>query len=261
MEITPENVTSLGVLWCTSCHRDVLRISYGSNPVLDIKDQLYYKGRILNLLREQVTDFAKEEWRDGVIMAIFRDPNPFTPPFVDMQSLSFYGSRDYHTLHWIVIYNMLRYLPGGIQSIKLFALGCADLMNAAHSLTKPLFPIVDVEGNVTLFPPPLRAFPFPADPSEKIELGFRDLQSSHPPVKDTIVESFNLLSLYSTMLQWRYCQQLDPSDCDRFADFRNQVHHTLFGLPDERDPLETVLEIRDLSTDDFSVSYELFLAD
>lgn len=90
-------------LWSASCHRDVLRISYGSNSVLDTKDQLYYKGRILSLLHEHVADFTKEEWRDGVIIATLylavnetdrrdpsRDPNPFTPHFVDLQSLSFY---------------------------------------------------------------------------------------------------------------------------------------------------------------------------
>lgn len=122
-------------LWAASCHRDVLRISYGSDPVLDVQDQLYYKGRILNLLREHVVDFFKEEWRDGIIMSILylavnetvrrdlsRDPSPFTPPFVDMQSLSFYGSRDYHTTHWNVICDMLRQL-GGTHTIKLFALG------------------------------------------------------------------------------------------------------------------------------------------
>lgn len=103
--------------------------------MLDIKDQLYYKGRILRLLREHVTDFTKEEWRDGIIMAILylavneterrdlsRDSSPFTPPFQDMQMLSFYGSRDYHTMHWGVICNLLAQL-GGIQSIKLFGVG------------------------------------------------------------------------------------------------------------------------------------------
>jgi hypothetical protein len=122
-------------LWAASYHRDVLRISYGADPVLDSKDQLYYKGLILSMLREHVTEFTKEEWRDGVIMAILylavneterreltRDPSPFTPPFTDMQSLSFYGSRDYHVMHWGVICNLLAQL-GGIQTIKLFALG------------------------------------------------------------------------------------------------------------------------------------------
>jgi hypothetical protein len=80
-------------------------------------------------------DYTNEEWRDGVILAILhlavnettrrdlsRDPSPFTPPFVDMQSLSFYGSRDYHSMHWNVICHLLRQL-GGIHTIKLFALG------------------------------------------------------------------------------------------------------------------------------------------
>lgn len=135
----------------------------------------------------------------------------------------------------------------------------ADLMNAAHSLTKPLFPIVDVEGNVTTFLPPLHAFPFPGDPSRQTKLGFRVLLLSHPPVKEAIVDVFLHLSLYSTMVQRRYGQSLEPSHCDRFADFRNQVHHTLFSLPDENDPPETVFDMGDLPPDDLSVSHELYL--
>ncbi|RHZ63604.1 uncharacterized protein CDV56_107578 [Aspergillus thermomutatus] len=269
------NLLIYSTLWAASCHRDVLRISYGSNPVLDTKDQLYYKGRLLRLLRDHVADYTKEEWRDGVILAILhlavnettrrdlsRDPSPFTPPFVDMQSLSFYGSRDYHTLHWDVICNLLRQL-GGIQSIKLYALGwlitIADLMKAAHSLTKPLFPRVDVEGNEINLPSPLQVFPLPDDPSTRRNVGFRDLRAPCPPVKETIVDVFLHLSEYSTLVQWYYNRLLDPSNCDRFADVRNQVHHALFSLPDEHDPVETVLEMCDLSPDDLSVSHGLYL--
>jgi hypothetical protein len=132
-------------------------------------------------------------------------------------------------------------------------------MNAAHSLTKPLFPMVDVEGNVTYFLPPLRPFPFPGDPSRVTKLGFRSLLSARPPVKEGIVDVFLHLSVYSTLIQGRYRQQLDPEDCDRFADFRNQVHHAFFSLPNENDPVETVLDACDLSPDDTFVSHELYL--
>jgi hypothetical protein len=132
-------------------------------------------------------------------------------------------------------------------------------MNAAHSLTKPVFPIVEVEGNVTTFLPPLHAFPFPGDPSRQTKLGFRVLLSTHPPVKDAIVDVFLHLSLYSTIVQRRYGQNIEPSDCDRLADFRNQVHHTLFSLPDEQDPPETVFEMGYLTPGDVSVTHELYL--
>ncbi|KAF7125591.1 hypothetical protein CNMCM5793_001830 [Aspergillus hiratsukae] len=269
------NILIYTTLWAASCHRDVLRISYGFNPVLDTRDQLYYKGRLLRLLRNHVADYTNEEWRDGVILAILhlavnettrrdlsRDPSPFTPPFVDMQSLSFYGSRDYHSMHWNVICLLLRQL-GGIQSIKLYALGwlitIADLMKAAHALTKPLFPRVDVEGNAINLPSPLRVFPLPDDPSTKQNLGFRDLLSARPRVQGPIVDVFLHLSEYSTLVQWYYNRSLDPSTCDRFADVRNQVHHAIFSLPDEHDPVETVLELCELSPDDFSVSHGLYL--
>lgn len=131
-------------------------------------------------------------------------------------------------------------------------------MSAAHSLTKPLFPLFDVEGNVTYFLPPLRAFPFPGDPSRVTKLGFRNLLSARPPVKEGIVNVFLHLSVYSTLIQGRYRQQIDPEDCDRFADFRNQVHHGLFSLPNEHDPVEAILDTGDSSADTF-VSHELYL--
>ncbi len=131
-------------------------------------------------------------------------------------------------------------------------------MNAAHSLTKPLFQMVDVEGNVATYPPPLRAYSSLGDPSEQIGHGFRELQCSCPPVKDSIVDVFQLLSLYSTLLQWCYNHQLGPADCDGFADFRNHVHHTLFSLPDEHDPLDDVLDMGQ-STDELPVSHELYV--
>lgn len=135
----------------------------------------------------------------------------------------------------------------------------SDLMSAAHSLTKPLFPLVDVEGNVNYFLPPLRAFPFPGDPSRITKLGFRSLLSARPPVKERIVDVFLHLSVYSTLIQGRYRQQIDPADCDRFADFRNSVHHALFGLPNEHDPVENILDTCDLSSEDTSASHELYL--
>ncbi|KAF4164736.1 hypothetical protein CNMCM6936_008789 [Aspergillus lentulus] len=269
------NILIYTTLWAASCHRDVLRISYGSNPVLDTRDQLYYKGRLLRLLRDHVADYTNEEWRDGVILAILhlavnettrrdlsRDPSPFTPPFVNMQSLSFYGSRDYHSMHWNVICHLLRQL-GGIQTVKLFALGwlitIADLMKAAHALTKPLFPRVDVEGNEINLPSPLRVFPLPDDSSTTKNVGFRYLLSVCPPVQGPIVDVFLHLCEYSTLVQWYYNRHLDRSDCDSFADVRNQVHHAIFSLPDEQDPVESVLDMRDLSPDDFSVSHGLYL--
>jgi hypothetical protein len=132
-------------------------------------------------------------------------------------------------------------------------------MKAAHALTKPLFPMVDVEGNEINLPSPLQLFPLPDDPSTKPNLGFRDLLSTRPPVHATLVDVFLHLSEHSTLVQWYYNRSLDPSNYDHFADVRNQVHHAIFSLPDEDDPVETVLELCDLSPDDFSVSHGLYL--
>ncbi|GAB1197573.1 hypothetical protein APSETT444_006871 [Aspergillus pseudonomiae] len=123
-------------LWSASYHRDVLRISYGApDPALETKEQLYYKGLVLNTLHSHVADYTDETWRDSVIMSVLylavndlvkgkvaRDATPFTPPFVNLQSLSFYGSREYHDMHWTFIQTLLKRL-GGIHSIRLFGLG------------------------------------------------------------------------------------------------------------------------------------------
>ncbi|EPS27123.1 hypothetical protein PDE_02065 [Penicillium oxalicum 114-2] len=261
------------ILWSASCHRDTLRLSYGSNSTLNTCDQLYYKGRLLSLVREHVADFGREEWRDGIIMAILfmamneterrdlgRDANPFEPPFIHMQSLSFYGSRDFHQLHWNVVCDILTQL-GGIHRIKLFALGwlasLADLMNAAHTLSKPNFPMVDVQGHVSYFAPSLRAFPIPFHMPQKN--GFKELLSAHPPVKEGIVDVFRRLSLYSTLLQWTCTHQPDSADFDRLADFRYVVHHTLLSLPDERDPIDAILHLADSPADKCIASHELYL--
>jgi hypothetical protein len=116
-----------------------------------------------------------------------------------------------------------------------------------------------VEGNEINLPSPLRVFPLPDDASTIKRLGFKDLLSSCPPVQEPIVDVFLHLSEYSTLVQWYYNRHLDPSDCDSFADVRNQVHHAIFNLPDEQDPVESVLDMCNLSPDDFSVSHGLYL--
>ncbi|KAE8393122.1 hypothetical protein BDV23DRAFT_192047 [Aspergillus alliaceus] len=245
-------------LWAASYHRDILRISYGSSdPVLETKEQLYYKGLVLRTLYSDVADYENEERRDGVIMCILylavndcvkkkvaRDTSPFTPPFVDLQYLSFYGSREYHSTHWGFIQTLLGRL-GGIHSIRLYGLGwllsIADLMFAAHSLTKPKYPLVDVQGRVYNPPSPLGVFQVSSKPPTPVMSGFQDLLSLTPPVKEEIVGVFIHLGEFSEVVQL-YCNgDLDVSTMDLIADIRNQVHHKLFGLPDEHDRAECII--------------------
>ncbi|KAF7714508.1 Fungal transcription factor [Penicillium ucsense] len=261
------------VFWSTSCHRETLRVSSGSDSDADSRVQLYYKGCLLRLVREHVADFHQEKWRDGIIMAILfmainetergdlsRDPTPFVPPFIHLQSLSFYGSRDYHQLHWNVVFDIITKL-GGIDRIKLFALGwlasLADLMHAAHTLSKPKFPMIDPDGNVSFFAPTVQPFPIPVNMPER--QGFKELLLVHPPVKESIVDAFQRLSLYSALIQWASTRQPDIDELDRFGDFCYTVHHTLLSLPDEHDPLETIFDQGETIEDDCSGAHRLYL--
>ncbi|KJK64212.1 hypothetical protein P875_00138399 [Aspergillus parasiticus SU-1] len=246
-------------LWAASYHRDVLRISYGApDPALETKEQLYYKGLVLSTLHSHVANYTNETWRDSVIMSVLylavnghvkgkvaRDANPFTPPFVDLQSLSFYGSREYHNIHWTFIQTLLDRL-GGIHSIRLYGLGwllsIADLMFAAHSLTKPQYPLVDVQGKLYSLSSPLHAFGIAPEQPSVPGSGFRELLSLASPVKEKIVNAFVHLGEYSNVVQSFSNRNLDTPTLDLIGDVRNQVHHDLFSLPNEHDPLACIID-------------------
>ncbi|KAB8264176.1 hypothetical protein BDV32DRAFT_160985 [Aspergillus pseudonomiae] len=263
-------------LWSASYHRDVLRISYGApDPALETKEQLYYKGLVLNTLHSHVADYTDETWRDSVIMSVLylavndlvkgkvaRDASPFTPPFVNLQSLSFYGSREYHDMHWTFIQTLLKRL-GGIHSIRLFGLGwllsIADLMFSAHSLTKPQYPLIDVQGNMYNLPSPLHAFRISPERASLPGSGFQELLSLAPPVKEKIAYVFVHLGEYSNIIRLFSNHDLATSTLDLIADVRNQVHHDLFSLPNEHDSPDCVIEQPNGPGDD-SLSLELYHA-
>ncbi|KAE8136600.1 hypothetical protein BDV38DRAFT_293777 [Aspergillus pseudotamarii] len=263
-------------LWAASYHRDILRISYGApDPALETKEQLYYKGLVLNTLHNHVANYTNETWRDSVIMAVLylavndhvkgkvaRDASPFTPPFVDLQSLSFYGSREYHSMHWTFIQTLLDRL-GGIHTIRLYGLGwllsIADLMFAAHSLTKPQYPLVDVQGNLANLSSPLQAFGIVPEQPSLPGSGFRELLSLTPPIKEKIATTFFHLGEYSNVIQLFSHRNLDVSTLDLIADVRNQVHHGLFSLPDEHTLPDCIIDQPDELCDS-SQSLELYHA-
>ncbi|KNG87633.1 hypothetical protein ANOM_003646 [Aspergillus nomiae NRRL 13137] len=263
-------------LWSASYHRDVLRISYGApDPALETKEQLYYKGLVLSTLHSHVAEYTDETWRDSVIMSVLylavndlvkgkvaRDASPFTPPFVNLQSLSFYGSREYHDMHWTFIQTLLKRL-GGIHSIRLFGLGwllsIADLMFSAHSLTKPQYPLIDVQGNMYNLPSPLHAFRISPERASLPGSGFQELLSLAPPVREKIAYVFVHLGEYSNIIQLFSNHDLATSTLDLIADVRNQVHHDLFSLPNEHDSPDCVIE-QPNGPGDNSLSLELYHA-
>ncbi|KKK16356.1 hypothetical protein AOCH_006985 [Aspergillus ochraceoroseus] len=163
------NVQLYAILWASSYHRDVLRVTYGREPQLDSKEQLQLKGLALKSLQAELANISGSSPLDGVVMCVlylavnerymtkvFRDPSPFCPPFQNLHALDFYGSRDYHPLHWNVVQDIIQRF-GGIEVLQAFALAwlvsISGLMNAIHTLQKPVYPILGVDGKRLDLPP------------------------------------------------------------------------------------------------------------
>jgi hypothetical protein len=258
-----DKLTLYATLWSASYHLDVLRLTYGDRDHRrESKEQLYLKGLTLQTLRGAIETYTTQTPVDGIIMCIlylavndtvekgvFRDPSPFTPLFTGLHSLDFYGSRDYHPLHWTVIQDLLGRL-GGITVLHAhgvaWLLSIADIMNAAHAIRKPIYPCLGVDGSVLNFDPPLRLFTAYGVQveagSQHPGSGFRDLLSLVPPVRPEHVTALANVGELSYVLQSLSDQPCSPKALDLLGDCRNLVHHRLFSLPDENDATEQILQ-------------------
>ncbi|KAJ0425968.1 hypothetical protein BJY00DRAFT_274093 [Aspergillus carlsbadensis] len=262
--VAPDNdkLTTYAILWSASYHLDVLRLTYGDkNRQRESNEQLYLKGLTLTTLRGAIEAYTGETPIDSIIMCILylavndtvgrgvsRDPSPFTPLFTGLHSLDFYGSRDYHPLHWTVIQDLLARF-GGITVLRAHAvawlLSIADIMNAIHTLRKPIYPCLGVNGSILNLDNPLKLF---AAHGVQVEAGskhpgsgFRDLLSLAPPVKQEHLPPLANIGEYSYVLQCLSDQACSPRALDLLGDCRNLVHYRLFALADENDATEEII--------------------
>ncbi|KAL4903041.1 hypothetical protein BDW74DRAFT_56039 [Aspergillus multicolor] len=249
------------ILWSASFHRDIVRVTYGAaQPLLESKEQLELKTLALRALREEVGRMGDGRSPDAMIKCILylavnerqmtridRDPSPFKPGFTNLHALDFYGSREYHPLHWKVVQDIVARF-GGIQSLQMYALAwllsLSDLMSAVQTLSKPVYPLVDVEGKPLDLPPPNLLFNGLVP--DTAGSGFHELFYLWPPVKQEIVAVFIHLGQYSSVLQ-HYATSEETETCspamlDLLGDSRNLIHHRLLCLPDETDPVEAIIE-------------------
>ncbi|KAL3474774.1 hypothetical protein BJX99DRAFT_172275 [Aspergillus californicus] len=269
------NLSVYAVLWAASYHRDILRVTYGAaEPCLDSREQLELKSLALQALQKEVANVTETTAPDALVMCILylavndkhkakitRDASPFSPPFTNLQALDFYGSRDFHPLHWDVVQHIVRRF-GGIQNLRAFALAwllsLSDLMNAVHTLSKPIYPIVDVWGSpLDLQPPGLLFKPPPSRPVPGS--GFHDLFYLWPPIKQIIVPVFVHLGELCAVLQHYAEGSCSPAVLDLLGDSRNLVHHRLLSLPNEEDPIDLILACKDGSTQENELSREIYL--
>ncbi|KAL2830508.1 hypothetical protein BDW59DRAFT_18164 [Aspergillus cavernicola] len=272
------NLLYYAVLWSASYHRDILRITHGaSQPQLDAKEQLELKELALQALQKEVANVSETTSPDALVMCILylavndkhkskisRDPSPFSPPFINLQALDFYGSRDYHSLHWTVVQDIVRRF-GGIHSLRAFALAwllsLSDLMSAVQMLSKPIYSIVGLDAQPLRLQPPSLLFQ-PHGHHDTLDdpgSGFHDLVYIWPPIKQDIVPIFVHLGQFSGVLQHYSGETCSPVVLSLLGDSRNLVHHRLLSLPDENDPLELILECKDQAAEENELSREIYL--
>ncbi|KAJ0418550.1 hypothetical protein BJY00DRAFT_314916 [Aspergillus carlsbadensis] len=265
------------VLWASSYHRDILRATTGAVvPKLDSQAQLELRLLALRALQREIANVSETKSPDSLVMCILflavndkhktkisRDPSPFSPPFVSLQLLDFYGSRDYHPLHWNMLHDIVRRF-GGIKSLQTFALSwlltLAALMRSAQTLTKPIYPIVGVAGELLDLPPPSLLFQPRgySDPLGKAGSGFHELFTMWPPVKQEVVQVLIHLGQYSRVVQHYSAVVCSPDVLDLLGDCRNVVHHQLLSLPED-DLTESYLQYTEQDDAENELSREIYL--
>ncbi|KAL5343564.1 hypothetical protein BJX70DRAFT_114862 [Aspergillus crustosus] len=266
------------VLWASSYHRDIMRVTSGAfEPKLDSKDQLELRLLALRALQREIANVSNTTSPDSLVMCILflavndkhkakitRDASPFSPPFVSLQVLDFYGSRDYHLLHWNMLHDIVRRF-GGIDRLRAFALPwlltLAALMRSAQTLTKPIYPIVGIAGKpLDLQPPSLLFQPHGyRDPLDLAGSGFHELFTMWPPVKQEVVQPLIHLGQFSQVVQHYSSGACSPVVLDLLGDCRNLVHHRLLSLPNEYDPTASYLEYTEEDNDENELSREIYL--
>lgn len=262
------------LLWSSKYHEGVLRLTHGApEDPAGLKEQLTLKGLTFRTLRKEVGSYTGQKPVDSIIRCIFvlavngavseriyREPSPFAPMFTGLHGMEVYGSRDYDLLHWKVMYQLLQ-KHGGIEALRSFGLAwqvsVADLLHAAHTIRKPLYPMVDIHGQQLELDPPLVLFASYGcgdshnnAMSQKPGSGFNELLLMEPPVYQKLVTVLSLVGELSHVMDYMSTQPCDHRLLDVLADSRDLVHHQLFSLPNEHDTPDQILQFEVQSNSD-----------
>ncbi|KAH8704814.1 hypothetical protein BGW36DRAFT_366209 [Talaromyces proteolyticus] len=276
MAESDKEVLTCAYLFASSVHRDGMRIIHGPEDTdFESKEQLEYKGMTLRLVRERLSGHLSSGVSDSLIMCILflaahpdpkaasteRDPSPFTPPFTDLHSLNIYGSFPTHPSHWRMVHKCVQ-LRGGIQTLKLYRLGwllsLCDLMYAANKLTKPTYPLCDLDSRPFVHSPPLLMLRVPELARHlTYSQGFSQLRLLNPPVKSCIVSVFLHLCELSQALHTIHTS--DNSMMHNLGDCRNLVHHQLLNLPNQNDSPASILDDVDTSMREVNRARDIYL--
>lgn len=139
IESRRSTMVTQSILYSASLHLDALAIIHGATGhVFQRTEQLRLKGLVMNQILDNLSHSNEpdisDEWADDMLMSILYlaanenldkvtplEKGPFSPPFRELQLMEFYGSCDYHPLHWQTVQRIVLN-RGGLHVVKLYGL-------------------------------------------------------------------------------------------------------------------------------------------
>ncbi|KAL2845536.1 hypothetical protein BJX68DRAFT_269065 [Aspergillus pseudodeflectus] len=270
------------LLYSASLHRDALpRIRGATEGVSSTAQQLRLKGSVMNQIREKLSTVNSanihENWIDDILMSILYlaanenidqigqpERSPFIPPFRSLQLMEFYGSCEFHPLHWQTVRHIVLE-RGGLTTVKLHGLAwliaISGLIVAVNTNCKPVFPLISPEGKLSVYRAPLLALSIRMPPRHTTlcNHGFQQLALLSPPIKGNIIRVFLDLSEISQALNALAGQPCGSRLLTQIGDVRASVLHRLCSLPDQSDRPSAILHKRQCTAEEQKTSIAIYL--
>ncbi|KAJ0418378.1 hypothetical protein BJY00DRAFT_324894 [Aspergillus carlsbadensis] len=270
------------MLYSASLHRDaLLRIRGATERASSTAQQLRLKGSVMNEIRQKLStmdsESIHEDWVDDILMSILYlaanenidqigqpEKSPFAAPFRSLQLMEYYGSCEFHPLHWQTVQHIVLE-RGGLSAVKLHGLAwlmsISGLIVAVDSSCKPVFPLISPEGKLFIYRAPLVALSIRTPPRHVTQRnhGFQQLALLSPPIKGSIIRVFLDLNEISQALNILAGQPCGSRLLTQIGDARASVLHRLCSLPDHTDRPTAILHKRQCSTEEQSASIAVYL--
>ncbi|KAL4879867.1 hypothetical protein BJY04DRAFT_219675 [Aspergillus karnatakaensis] len=228
-----------------------------SEPSSHTRQLLQIKGAVMNQIRQKLStvdsNSIHEPEVEDVVLSILHlaanenldkikppETSPFAPPFRRLQSLEFYGSCEYHPLHWQTVQHIVTQ-RGGLDTLKLYGLSwlisISELLVAVNTDHKPIFPLIYPDGRPFIHRSPLQALEIRQTPRH-VSLrnhGFQQLALLDPPIKGVVIRVFLSFTEIAQALDCLANQACGARLLTLIIDTRSGVMHRLCSLPDDTD--------------------------
>ncbi|KAL3442797.1 hypothetical protein BJX65DRAFT_298712 [Aspergillus insuetus] len=270
------------MLYSASLHFDALprihgatgRLSSGTHP-------LRLKGSLMNQVRKKLSTLNSanmhDDWVDDILMSILYlaanenmdqigrpEDSLLAAPFRSLQLMEFYGSCEFHPLHWQTVQH-ITLQKGGLMTVKLYGLAwliaISGLLLAVNTNSKPVFPLISPDGKSMLYRAPLHALSLRLAPRHGScrNHGFQQLALLAPPIKGSIIRVLLDLSEIVQALNILAGQPCSARLLTQIGDARASVLHRLCSLPDHTDRATAILHKRQCTAEERVRSITIYL--